>query len=67
MGDELAELENRLTDFLYEMCNDISTDSTNKCVGISCKQCPIYHGNARITARGFLRELVWERRDWMVE
>lgn len=65
MGDELAELENRLTDMLYNVCEKFTDDS--HCAGITCSQCPLHYTNARLTARGFLRELVWERRDWMVE
>ena len=56
MGDEIRELEQRIIDLLQQVRGDELI-----CDGIRCEQCPFHQSNLSIAARGFVRELVYER------
>ena len=56
MGDEIRELEQRIIDVMEQ----VRGDELN-CEGIMCEQCPLHQSNLSIAARGFVRELVYER------
>lgn len=60
-SDEVRELEQRIIDLLEKVCEELICD------GIRCEQCPFHQSNLSIAARGFVRELVYERGMEVVE
>ena len=56
MGNEIKELEQRIIDLLEQ----VHGDELN-CDGIRCEQCPFHQSNLSMTARGFIKELIYER------
>ena len=56
MGDEIRELEQRIVNLLEQVCRD-----ELNCDGIKCKQCLFHQSNLSIAARGFIKELIYER------
>ena len=56
MGDEIRELEQRIIGLLEQV-----RGYGLNCEGIRCEQCPLHQSNLAIAARGFVRELVYER------
>ena len=56
MGNEIRELEQRIINLLEQ----VHGDELN-CEGIRCEQCPFHQSNLYVTARGFVKEIIYER------
>ena len=56
MGNEIKELEERIINLMEQVRGD-----ELYCEGIKCEQCPFHQSNLSMTARGFIKELIYER------
>lgn len=65
MGNEIMELEQRVYDLLERIHRDFGEQID--CDGIRCDQCPLHQSNIILAARGFVKELIYERGTKVVE
>ena len=63
MGNEIREMEQRVADIIHKAHQAASED----CDGIRCEQCPFHVENTYLAARGFVKELIYERGAKVVE
>lgn len=63
MGNKIMELEQLVADIIEKA----HVAASEHCDGIRCDQCPFHVNNTTLAARGFLKELIYERGAKVVE
>lgn len=63
MGNKIMELEQLVADIIEKA----HVAASEHCDGIRCDQCPFHVDNTNIAARGFVKELIYERGVRVVE